>query len=367
MRAHFWNPSHFTATGKIRSNVQIMFLQKSKLTNYTLRPRWLHCFPLIIACICVVSASKIAADASGISVQVDPDTGDDSSCNTTLVCKSIARAVQVGGASQVSLSSGIFNESTVIINNIASLVVFGVPSSTFFDCSHRLQQSTGAAFSIINSNVTFVGIIFQHCSNSNSSGGAVTAVYSNVTVSQCSFFNCSAANGGALSATGHGGDLYLDVKNSSFSHNAAIGGLIGCPTGELSSEPCSTWGGAVAAFEMPRVSITGCTMAENNAVAIVPLESQQNASSRNAVAGGGCVSVLFRGNSSASTMLISDNLFQRCNVDVSNSSTNNIIVGNGIVCCRESVCLCSYSHCSSLTNMQDTAAQYPCTLVCRPD
>lgn len=87
------------------------------------------------------------------------------------------------------------------------------------------------------------------------------------------------------------------------------------------------WGGAVAAFEMSNVSVTGCSMVENSALAAVPVQSQQYGKSQNAVAGGGCVSVLFRGNSSACTVRISGNTFLHCTVHV--SSAKNILVGNG--------------------------------------
>ena len=281
----------------------------------------------IMACLCVAPASPAPAAADGISVLVDPVAGDDSNCTATLVCASIAYAVRVVGASRVNLSSGVFNESTVTISDVAYLVVSGVPSFTLFDCSRRLQPAAGAAFNISNSTVTFSGIDFHHCSNTNGNGGALSAVDSSVMVSQCSFLNCSAANGGAISATGSGSGLFLDVQNSNFTRNAAIGGVIGCPAGSRSREPCSTWGGAVAAFEMSNVSVSGCTMNDNSALAAVPVESQQSGASRNAVAGGGCVSILFRGNSSASWMLISNNSFLHCTVDL--SSSRGIFVGNG--------------------------------------
>jgi hypothetical protein len=292
----------------------------------------------------IIACLRVACAAAGILVQIDPVYGDDSSCMTTLVCSSIAYAVQVVGASQVNLSSGIFNESTVNINNIASLVVSGIPSSTLFDCSRRQQPTPGAAFNITNSSVTFTGITFQNCFNTNSSGGALSAVDSSVTVSHCHFLNCSAASGGAVSATGRGSGLFLDLQNSSFTRNAAIGSAIGCPAGDRSSEPCLAWGGAVAAFEMSNVSITGCSMVENSALAAVPVQSQQYGKSQNAVAGGGCVSVLFRGNSSACTVRISGNSFLHCTVHV--FSARNIRVGNGIVLCCASVCSCCCCCCS---------------------
>ena len=290
---------------------------------------------LMIACVFVASTWSTAAAAAGISVLVDPFTGDDSSCAAKFICRTIAYAIEQVGASQVNLSAGVFNESTVNINNAASLVVSGVASASIFDCSRRLGQTTGAAFNITNSTVTITGVTFQHCANADGNGGAVSAVGSSVAVLRSCFINCSAANGGALSATGGGSALFLHVENSIFSRNSAVGGVIGCPTGTRSSEPCSTWGGAVAAFEMRNVSVAGCTMADNRAVAVVPSDSPQSGLSRNAVAGGGCVSLLFRGNSSASTLRVINNSFVRCEVDL--TSSRNIFVGNGSVLCRESV------------------------------
>jgi hypothetical protein len=287
----------------------------------------------IIAFFCV----RLTSAAAAVSVQVDPRTGDDSLCNTTFICRTIAHAVQLVGVSQVNLSAGVFNESTVSIDNFSSLAVSGVPSSTVFDCNRRLGPTTGAAFNINNSTVTITGVTFQHCSNSNGNGGAVSAVDSSVAVSQCSFVNCSAANGGAVSASGQGRGTFLHVQNSNFSGNAAVGGLIGCPTGGQSSEPCSTWGGAIAAFEILNVSVTGCSMTDNTAVADVPIASLQSVSSRNAVAGGGCVSVLFRGNCSAFVLHTSGNSFLRCTVHVSRS--RNIAVGNGMLHASKSVVL----------------------------
>jgi hypothetical protein len=310
---------------------------------------WRFLFPAVLihssifACLCISSVPPVSAAVAGIVVQVtvDPVSGNDSLCATSGPCKTIAHSVQVVGASQVMLSPGVFNESTVDIYNVAFLIVSGAPSSTLFDCSRRLQPATqGAAFNISNSSVTFTGITFQHCSNTNSSGGAVSAVDSSVTVSNCSFVNCSASNGGAVAATGRGGDLFLNVRNSSFTRNAAIGGDIGCPSGARSSEPCSTWGGAVAAFEIRNVSVSGCKMVENSVVAVVPVDSPQYNASRNAVAGGGCVSIVFSGNSSSSTMHFSDNSFAHCTVDVSSRNRlgfGNIRNGNGNVYCCSSV------------------------------
>ncbi len=277
-----------------------------------------------LACLCAVSALQKFFPPE-LSVFVDPKNGDDSRCDTTMVCQSIAYAVNHIGASRVNLSAGVFNESTVSINDIVSLVIVGVSSVTVFDCSLRM----GPAFSIKNSTVTFDGVTFQHCSNPNGNGGAVSAVDSSVAVSRSSFSNCSAANGGAISVTGTVSGLFFTAQNSNFSRNSALGGILGCPRDIRASEPCSTWGGAIAAFEIRNVSVARCSLIENKAVAVVSAESSQNISSRNAVAGGGCVSVLFRGNSSSSSVRISDNSFLQCVVAV--SSSNNIRVGNGTI------------------------------------
>jgi hypothetical protein len=93
--------------------------------------------------------------------------------------------------------------------------------------------------------------------------------------------------------------------------------LADCPA-YLTQQPCSTWGGAIAAFEMFNVTVSGCNMINNTAVAY----EIGNLSS--SVAGGGCVSILFRGNSTGAQVRISDNVFVQCNVYVS-----NIMRGNG--------------------------------------
>jgi hypothetical protein len=313
-----------------------------------------------LACAYITSAA--AAAATGTSVTVDPSTGRDSPaccCSEAQPCKTIAYAVNNMGASFVSLSAGTFTESTVSISSISSLVISGVPSATVFDCSHRLPTS-GAAFFIVNSTVTITGVTFQSCSNPTSNGGAVSASGSSVAVSQCSFINCSAASGGAMSVTGPGAGLFLSVNNSTFIRNSANGGLSGCPSD--AAQPCATWGGAIAAFEMLNVNISGCSMIENSAQASVPLTSPQYIASRNTVAGGGCVSVLFSGNSSGSGVHVSGSSFLRCSVAV--AVGNNVDVGNGIGC---PCVVVSYSFWPCFYFAQDTAVLYRSTLACQPD
>ena len=303
-------------------------------------PRRLQCLHLqeLFACVSILAVGSFCfslmlrpAAAAGISanaVSVNPITGNDNpGCNLESPCKSISYAVQVVGASVVSLSAGIFNEPTVNIIGMASLVISGAQFETVFDCSARQpsRMTTGAAFNVFNSAVTITGVTFQNCSTSEN-GGAVSASGSSILVSQCSFINCNAASGGAISVTGPGVGLFLDIQSSNFTGNSANGGLFGCP--QDSALPCSTWGGAIAAFEMLNVSIRGCIMVSNRANALVPIDSGQSQKSRNAVAGGGCVSVLFYGNASGSAVHISDNSFTECAVQV--LDTGKVTVGNGV-------------------------------------
>jgi hypothetical protein len=287
------------------------------------------------------------------SVVVDPQVGSDTaSCGASPPCKTIAYALTKvnTGVAGISLSAGFYNESTVDINGVASLVISGAPSATVFDCSNR----SGAAFVINNSIVAFTGISFQNCHNLNSNGGALSAISSSVAVLQCSFTNCSAASGGAMSVAGPGRDLFLTIHNSSFSGNSAVGGLFSCPSD--ANQACSIWGGAVAAFEMLNVTISGCRMVANTARGVVPHASKQHSLFSNAVAGGGCVSLLFSGNASGSTLHATNNTFDACEVHVSDS----VYVGNGTVAFV-------YAGVDEvLTRLQDTAGHCPSTLASPP-
>ncbi len=276
-------------------------------------------------------------------VTVNPLTGiDNATCGVAFPCKTIAYAVGNLGAAFVLLSAGVFNESSVSITSAESLVIIGVPSATVFDCSSR----PGPAFNIRNSTVSITGVAFQACSNPNAPGGALSASGSSVAVMQCSFVNCRAASGGAMSISGPGSGLYLSVQNSSFTANSASGGSATCPVD--AAQPCSTWGGAVAAFEILNVTVSDCSMTNNNAEASVPASAPQYFSSRNAVAGGGCVSVLFFGNASGSSVRISGNTFLQCTVTVSGTYYTGVAVGNGkyyafavvlcTFCCAYDVC-----------------------------
>lgn len=301
-----------------------------RLKNVSRRDVFAFVRTVMAACVAVA----IPAASAATVVSVDPVNGRDSmGCGVATPCKSISYALAGFRVSalRVNLTAGIFNESTVNISGFESLDISGVPSATFFDCSARASAS-GAAFDIWNASVTISAITFQNCLNPTSDGGAVSARGSSVHVSKCSFINCSAANGGAISVTGPGRALFLRVDNTSFSGNSANGGLSSCPDSIL--HPCSSWGGAISAIDIFDVSISGCTMRANNARAFVPLASVQQTASRNALAGGGCVSVLFFGNSSGSSVRIVGNTFEHCSVDVLFS--DNVVVGNGM--CHHAPC-----------------------------
>jgi hypothetical protein len=325
---------------------------KTPRNSISLLQALLLCAPILA----LIAGGQPLSAAASTSINVNPVTGDDSLCGIFFAsgtsCKTIARAVQLNKASLLNLSAGVYNETTISISNVASLVILGVPDATVFDCRRRWGAAPGAAFSIINSTVIITGVTFQSCSNPTSNGGAVNANGSSVVLSQCSFKDCSAANGGAVSATGPGSGLFISVQNSTFSNNFASGNLADCPANP--SLPCSTWGGAIATFEMFNVSISGCTMVNNKAVAIAATP----VNSASSVAGGGCVSVLFHGNASGSTVHIRGSTFVLCNVDVPDT---NILRGNGefqlLMHCNANACATSL-----LTEAQDTAVRSRSTL-----
>ena len=83
----------------------------------------------------------------------------------------------------------------------------------------------------------------------------------------------------------------------------------------------------MAAFDVLNVTVSGCRMEASKARATVPTTSLQQSASKNALSGGGCISVLFYGNASGSVVVVSGNTFDQCVVDV--SSTANVRLGNG--------------------------------------
>jgi hypothetical protein len=89
---------------------------------------------------------------------------------------------------------------------------------------------------------------------------------------------------------------------------------------------------------MLNVTVSGCRMVNNTAQASVPTSALQykpfytsNTNSiggGSAVAGGGCVSVVFSGNASGSIVHASDNTFLQCKVTL--SGKNGVFNGNGV-------------------------------------
>ena len=253
------------------------------------------CIATLLVCASILGCDCLNVMSASAAIAVNPSTGIDSpACGVTPAppCRTIAYAHNLG-ASFVDLSAGVFSEPAISIKGSLSLVISGMPSATVFDCSSR----PGPAFIIVDSTVNITGVTFQACSNPNATGGALSANSSSVAVMQCSFVNCSAASGGAMSVSGPGSGLYLSVQNSNFSGNSANGGLVSCPAN--ATQPCSTWGGALAVFEILNVTVSGCRMVNNTAQASVPTSASQYqniphyAAGGNAVAGGGCVSVVF--------------------------------------------------------------------------
>ena len=114
---------------------------------------------LTYACLLPLLFLQVAA-AANVSITVSPSTGVDSpSCSTSPPCKTITHAVQVRGATIVSLDSGIFNESTIAVSSVPSLSITGVSISTVFDCGKRDNGSalSGPALIITNSSVSITG------------------------------------------------------------------------------------------------------------------------------------------------------------------------------------------------------------------
>ncbi len=256
---------------------------------------------MIVTLLCAARLQR--AGAADVPVRVDPSTGvDSSSCGTAPPCKTVAYAIQSRNASTLYLSPGNFSEPVITISGSAVFVnITGSGGSTVFDRSPG--TSPGPAFSIANAAVAISGVTFRSYANFdvlNGTGGAVSASGSNLTVCGCSFFNNMAQTGGAIGVASGS----LAVSSSSFQNNTAT-----CPNAASTTKACSAWGGAIGAVEARSVLLTGSTFS-SNAVNLVLNNVTSTASQ--AVAGGGCVSVLHNFNVSESTVVMSGNVFQSC-------------------------------------------------------
>jgi hypothetical protein len=261
-----------------------------------------------------------------LSVIVNPYTGVDSpSCNSDPPCKTIAYAIHSQNANSVYLAAVYFNEPNVIINSSSPFVsIIGSndsSSSTVFDCNRR--SSTGPALFILNTAVSISGITFQNCANFDGLsgiGGAVSAIGSSVTVNDCQFFNNIAQIGGAIGVKSSS----LVVSSCVFENNIAT-----CPNAASTTTACSAWGGAIGTEESPSVSIRSNRF--NSNWVNLELKGVTNATSK-AVGGGGCISVMHRGNVSESRVTINGNALESCSVQMvgfnDGSATRGIQFGN---------------------------------------
>jgi hypothetical protein len=174
--------------------------------------------------------------------------------------------------------------------------------------------------------VSISGITFQNCANFEGLngirgvGGAVSASGSIVTVSDCKFFNNTAQIGGAIGVKS--GSLL--VSSCVFENNMAT-----CPNAASTTTACSAWGGAIGTEESLSVSIIGNKFS-SNAVKLV-LNGVTSPTSK-AVGGGGCISVMHKGNVSESRVTIDGNSLERCSVQMfgfnDGSATRGIQFGN---------------------------------------
>ncbi len=105
-------------------------------------------FAQILACICMppplMQSAAAAASPSVQVLRINPVTGDDSQCGSSLngvSCKTIARAVGLDFSSVLVLEAGVYSEPTVHIRNVASLTITGVSNAVVFDC--RRATSAG--------------------------------------------------------------------------------------------------------------------------------------------------------------------------------------------------------------------------------
>ena len=176
------------------------------------------------------------------------------------------------------------------------LSLAGVGGAAVFDCALRSHASSYApAFAISSSNVTFSNLIIRNCGNIAAFGGAISASVSNVYILNCSFSNNRASSGGAVALSS--GELL--VVGSVFFNNTAV-----C----MSSDCSSAWGGALAAFNAGSVNVTGSRFISNSAF----LLSNASVVSGTFAVGGGCISVCFNQNSSATRVSISGNSLHQC-------------------------------------------------------
>jgi hypothetical protein len=247
------------------------------------------------------------AMCANVSVYVDPLNGRDwSQCDVTQPCQTIAYSIHARRASYITLSPGVFNESSIVVNrSVSYLNVYGSgDKSSVLDCGRRQSLDFGPAFLVSDAFLSISGITFQNCVNFdtlNGTGGAVSAYSSTITVSNCAFFNNVAQTGGAIGA------LFgsLTVTRSLFENNTA--------TCRVASAVCAAWGGAAATVESALVRFIGNNFIQNY-VRLDIIKRRDNTCS--AEGGGGCVSVLFASDVFESRVFVDANSFHGCSVQI---------------------------------------------------
>ena len=253
---------------------------------------------IVAVCFALFTLSFPILAAAAVSVVVDPLYGiDNLACNITNPCKTIAFASQQRGAS-VLLLRGVFNETTVYLSSAAFLNISGsaAASAALFDCSSR----AGPAFSITNSTIAISSVTFINCRNQGVRGGAVNATNSSISLWNCTFANNSAVSGGALS---------LNLGTLAIRACSFVGNSAGCPFFPNVNSTCSSWGGAIAAFETAHVDVSKSSFVSNS----VDMSMLNSTSERAiAVGGGGCISVLFQNNVTSTNLNFSGNSFLSC-------------------------------------------------------
>jgi hypothetical protein len=259
-------------------------------------------------------------------LSVNPIEGADSeTCGITLQfpCKTIQYSLINRKATALSLSPGVFNESSVRISDIPNLIINGT-IGTVFDCSLRTNSSglSDPAFIFSNATVVISHLVFQNCMNlrdTDGVGGALSANSSNLNISDCFFSNNVAQVGGAIGA------IFgkLVVSSSVFQSNTAT-----CPNSTSMSPVCSAWGGAIGTVEAQEITVIGCSFISNMVDVVFDGVTNPNSTS---AAGGGCISVMHKGNVSESHIAIVGNTFAGCLVKMfglNSSLTTGIQYGN---------------------------------------
>ena len=176
------------------------------------------------------------------------------------------QAANSGGSGAISLSGDI-TISAPLPAITGRVTIDGAGQSISGDDAHRIFDVNGGALTL--SNVTLTG----GNAPDDEDGGAIRArAGAEVSVQQVTFSNNTAYQGGAIAASGAG--VKLDVRQSSFIGNssgayaAAIfgyGSVVDITSSSFQRNSAQGDGGAIAAHEEARMSISNSTFAGNSA------------------------------------------------------------------------------------------------------